>query len=258
MTLPFARPFRATDAVVRLAIVGLTLGTGYIHFTLGGLLFTLNALGYLAGAAAMVAPIALASRFRWAVRIGLAGYAASTIIAWAIQGPFYITAYFAKAIEVALIILLTVDFLRFDGNPIALLRRELRAGATRVRNIVATLGLVVVAAALVACSAAAGNATTAPSIDPDALHISATNLEFSTATLTAPAGEPFQIVFDNQESAPHNVAIYGDAAATDAVFVEEPFGGPGVAVYDVPALEHGDYLFRCDVHPDMKGTLSAR
>ena len=31
---------------LRVAIVGLALGTAYIHATLGGLLFTLNALGY--------------------------------------------------------------------------------------------------------------------------------------------------------------------------------------------------------------------
>ena len=38
---------RATAAVLTIAIVGLTLATAYIHSTLGGLLFTLNALGYL-------------------------------------------------------------------------------------------------------------------------------------------------------------------------------------------------------------------
>ena len=35
-----------SDVVVRAAIVGLALATGYIHSTLGGLLFTLNAAGY--------------------------------------------------------------------------------------------------------------------------------------------------------------------------------------------------------------------
>ena len=78
--------------------------TGYIHSTLGGLLFTLNAIGYLTAAVAMVIPLALAVRFRWVVRLGLIGYAATTIVGWAIQGPYYTTAYIAKAIEVALIV----------------------------------------------------------------------------------------------------------------------------------------------------------
>ena len=125
----FARPsaLRATDIVVRLAIIGLALATGYIHSTLGGLLFTLNAVGYLVAAVAMIIPLALAVRFRWIVRVGLVGYAATTILGWALQGPFYSTAYLAKGIEVALIVLLVVDFARMDGNPVAVVRRELAA-----------------------------------------------------------------------------------------------------------------------------------
>ena len=122
----------AADAILRAAIVALTLATGYIHATLGGPLFTLNAVGYVVGATAMVAPLAIAIRFRWIVRIGLAGYAALTITAWVIQGPFYSTAYVAKAIELALIVLLAIDFVRFDGNPLTLIRREARAGLGRL------------------------------------------------------------------------------------------------------------------------------
>ena len=99
---PPAPTLRATDVVIRVAIAGLALATGYIHLTLGGLLFTLNAIGYFTAAAAMVVPLALAVRFRWVVRLGLIGYAATTIIAWAIQGPYFQLAYIAKGIEVAL------------------------------------------------------------------------------------------------------------------------------------------------------------
>jgi len=115
---------RASDVVIRAAIVGLALTTGYIHSTLGGLLFTLNALGYATAAVAMVIPLALAVRFRWFIRLGLMGYAATTIVAWAIQGPYFTTAYIAKAVEVALIVLVAIDFARHDGNPIDVVRRE--------------------------------------------------------------------------------------------------------------------------------------
>jgi hypothetical protein len=114
--------------VLRVAIVGLALGTAYIHSTLGGLLFTLNALGYVVAAVAMVIPLGIAIRFRWVVRLGLMGYAATTILGWAIQGPYYSTAFIAKGIEVALIALIAIDFVRADGNPVAKVRSELAAG----------------------------------------------------------------------------------------------------------------------------------
>jgi len=118
---------RTSDVVVRAAIVALVLGTAYIHSTLGGLLFTLNSIGYVVAAVAMVIPLALAVRFRWIVRIGLIGYAATAIFGWAIMGPYYSTAYVAKAIEVALIVLVAIDFVRHDGSPISVVRRELAA-----------------------------------------------------------------------------------------------------------------------------------
>ena len=123
---------RPADVAIRAAIVALTLATGYIHFTLGGLLFTLNAAGYAVAAIAMIVPLALAVRFRWVVRLGLIGYAATAIVAWAVMGPYFSTAYIAKAIEVALIVLLAIDFARHDGNPITVVRRELAALASLV------------------------------------------------------------------------------------------------------------------------------
>jgi hypothetical protein len=129
---------RPADVAIRAAIVALTLSTAYIHSTLGGLLFTLNAVGYVVAAIAMVIPLAIAVRFRWIVRVGLIGYAATAIVAWAIMGPYFTTAYIAKAIEVALIVTLAVDFARHDGNPVSVVRRELAA----FTNLVARRGVV--------------------------------------------------------------------------------------------------------------------
>ena len=122
---PVEKSLSLAGIALRAAIVGATLVTAYIHSTLGGALFTLNAAGYLAFAVAMVVPLAPAIRFRWLVRAGLMGYAATTIIGWALQGPYYLTAYVAKADEVVLITLVALDFLRADGNPVTLVRREL-------------------------------------------------------------------------------------------------------------------------------------
>jgi plastocyanin len=115
------------------------------------------------------------------------------------------------------------------------------------------LSIVVVAA----CSPGSSGRAAQPSAGPGALKITANSLSFSTDTLAAPAGRPFQIAFDNQESAPHNVAIYRDSSAGEKIFGSDPFSGPASVVYDVRALEPGTYFFRCDVHPDMSGQLIA-
>jgi hypothetical protein len=129
---------RPLDVIIRIAIVGLTLGTAYIHSTLGGLLFTLNATGYVVAALAVVIPLGLAVRYRWFIRLGLMGYAATAIVAWAVQGPYYTTAYIAKAIEVALIVLLAIDFARMHGNPIKVVKSELALLGSKLRRQPAT------------------------------------------------------------------------------------------------------------------------
>ncbi|HEX5396286.1 MAG TPA: hypothetical protein VFX74_04255 [Candidatus Limnocylindria bacterium] len=118
---------RATGALLTAAIVTLALTTGYIHSTLGGLLFTLNALGYAAAAVAIVigaaAPHPFIARFSWLPRLGLIGYAATTIGAWVVMGPYFSTAYIAKAVEVGLITLLVVDSIRVYGSPMGMIRQ---------------------------------------------------------------------------------------------------------------------------------------
>jgi hypothetical protein len=103
------------------AIVALTLATAYIHSTLGGMLFTLNALGYVALAAAIVigatVTVPLVVRFSWLPRVALFGFALATILGWMMMGPRYDMAYLAKAIEVVLLVLLVVDMFRVYGGP---------------------------------------------------------------------------------------------------------------------------------------------
>jgi hypothetical protein len=119
-------PTRGSGLLLRAAIVALALATGWIHSTLGGLLFTLNAVGYVVAAVAMVAPLPRAVNRRWLVRLGLVGYAATAIVAWYVMGPRYDVAYLAKAIEVALIALLAIEIRAYDGNPIRRIRRAVQ------------------------------------------------------------------------------------------------------------------------------------
>ena len=120
---------RATGAVLTVAIVGLTLATAYIHSTLGGLLFTLNALGYLGLAGLIVigaaAPVAVVERFSWFPRIALLGYTGMTIAGYLVMGPYFTLGFIAKGIEVALVALLMVDVFRVYGSPVGMVRSAL-------------------------------------------------------------------------------------------------------------------------------------
>ena len=127
---------RAAGAMLTAAIVGLTLATAYIHFTLGGVLFTLNALGYIGLAALIVigavAPIALVARFSWFPRVALAGYTTLTIVGYLVMGPYFTLGFIAKGIEVALLGLLLIDVIRVYGSPFGLVRAALASVAPMI------------------------------------------------------------------------------------------------------------------------------
>jgi plastocyanin len=90
------------------------------------------------------------------------------------------------------------------------------------------------------------------------VEITARGIAFDTPCVDVPAGEPFTIAFDNEDSAPHNVAIYpNEDDLQDPILQETPFTGPDSVTYDVPALDAGEYYFQCDVHPQMNGTVTA-
>jgi len=93
--------------------------------------------------------------------------------------------------------------------------------------------------------------------DGTSLAVTALNTVFGTECLAAPADTKFTITFDNQDAGiPHNVSIYTDDSATQALFTGEMVTGPKKLAYKVDALPAGTYFFRCDVHPaTMFGTF---
>ena len=82
------------------------------------------------------------------------------------------------------------------------------------------------------------------------------NVTFTQSTLTAPAGRPFTVAFDNRDNVPHNLEVRD--AAGKSLFVGDIITGPKVIVYTVPALAAGQYPFVCTVHPGMIGTLTVK
>ncbi|MFI5261677.1 MAG: cytochrome c oxidase subunit II [Candidatus Limnocylindrales bacterium] len=95
------------------------------------------------------------------------------------------------------------------------------------------------------------------------LTLSASNTTaFDESTLTAPANQPFEVVFTNKGPAggpPHDFAIKDPAGSGNLLFTGQPLAQPGQTVtYEVPALAPGTYTFICVVHPNMTGTLTVK
>jgi plastocyanin len=93
--------------------------------------------------------------------------------------------------------------------------------------------------------------------DPSAITVAAADLVFDTDQIDAPAGEAFAIEFVNDDSVPHNIAIYTDESKSETLFEGEIINGGERITYQVPALDAGDYYFDCQVHPDMNGSVTA-
>jgi plastocyanin len=131
-----------------------------------------------------------------------------------------------------------------------------------VKRLIATLALATVALAAAACSSTNAGEPSSPtsqaaSADPNAVVVTAKDMHFAQPEVAVPAGKAFELTFQNQDGAPHNVAIYADASASSALFQGEIITS-STRKYAVPALAAGTYFFRCDVHPDMTGTIVAR
>jgi plastocyanin len=126
---------------------------------------------------------------------------------------------------------------------------------TRRLSVRAALVLLIVA--LVAACDASSTPSPEPSAQPNSPTIATKDIKFDRPELDVPAGRPFTLVYENQESTAHNVAIYTDASAGTSLFKGAIYGGPATHVYAVPALPAGTYYFRCDVHPTMNGTVVA-
>lgn len=89
-----------------------------------------------------------------------------------------------------------------------------------------------------------------------AVTLTAANVQFDTDQLSWPAGEETAVEFHNEDTAPHNLAIYTDDSASEDLFAGQIIDGGGSTTYQIDPLEAGEYYFQCDVHPSMNGTLT--
>ena len=128
-------------------------------------------------------------------------------------------------------------------------------------------GLAALSVALVACSSGVSTSPLPSGAEPPAdcarvdadgvITLSADNLEFSAPCLVANAGQAFTIHFTNDESQPHNVAVYNDSTKANEIYRGEIVTGPDQSLdYPIDALDAGQYYFDCTVHPaEMNGPL---
>jgi hypothetical protein len=128
------REQRLGTITLRGLILTLTVATGVIHATLGGVLFTMNAFAFGTLAVAFVLPEPIAQA-RWLVRVAILGFAAATIAGWLVFGARFPLAYLDKAIELALVVAVAIDLRLTDGGPLEIARRLLRLPSDVVRFV---------------------------------------------------------------------------------------------------------------------------
>jgi plastocyanin len=127
-----------------------------------------------------------------------------------------------------------------------------------MKRLVATFALVAVAAISAACSSSGASTPPVPSGPvADGPTIVAKDLKFQSSSIEVKAGSNVTIHFDNEDSAPHNLAVYKDNSASTPISVGQIITS-AKADQVIPALAAGTYFFRCDVHHDMTGTIVAK
>jgi plastocyanin len=126
-----------------------------------------------------------------------------------------------------------------------------------MKRLFLALGLVVAAAISTACASVAPTPSVAGPVDPNGPTVVAKDMKFQTGQVEVKAGENLTLHFENQDSAPHNVAIYTDSGAGTPVSVGQVVSSAS-SDQVIPALAAGTYFFRCDVHHDMTGTIVAK
>ena len=101
--------------------------------------------------------------------------------------------------------------------------------------------------------------TAATCDEPEAttIELVASSVLFNVTCLVVPAGEPLDVTLQNKDGVNHNFSIYTLEFASE--FTGDIAYGGETFHYDVLALEAGEYLFQCDIHPrDMEGPLIVR
>ena len=109
--------------------------------------------------------------------------------------------------------------------------------------------------ALALVAACTGGASPSPLPVPSgALVVHVQNTAFQPADPSVTSGQGITLYFDNEDAIPHNLVFLAQDGTR--VFAGDVITGPTQRVYQVPTLASGTYKLHCDIHPEMKGTLT--
>ena len=151
----------------------------------------------------------------------------------------------AIALAVALVIL--------GGASWAALRPSISSRA--MLAALAVSGVLLTVGGIVAASVGQREVHKPEGVSEGPVSVEAVNNEFKEKEIELQAGLPAEIEFENKDKVPHNVAVYGDPEYTREIFVGDVLPGPVTISYRFQAPPAGEYFFRCDVHPNMAGTV---
>jgi plastocyanin len=125
-----------------------------------------------------------------------------------------------------------------------------------------TRGVVIVAASLLVLVGGVASANSEPkpttcAANGNALQLSAYDNKYDKDCMAAPADQAFTIEFKNEDRGiPHNVSLYDKSSGTEKPLFKGDIIDGGTITYQVPAQPRGNYIFRCDPHPEfMVGTF---
>jgi hypothetical protein len=108
-------------------------------------------------------------------------------------------------------------------------------------------------------------AAAAPCESVARLELRAEGHSFGTRCLAVPAGREVRASLESFDIEPHNFALYQDVPGSN----QEDLSPPNLLVrsdntfageptdFRIPRLREGRYFFRCDFHPQMRGSLHA-
>jgi plastocyanin len=102
-----------------------------------------------------------------------------------------------------------------------------------------------------------GSSAPPPSLPPADLTVTAKDVKFDAASLSATAGKGLTIAFVNDDAGvPHDIEIADGSGSI--LFEGETISGVATTVYKGPPLKAGTYKFQCKWHPTMVGELTVK